>query len=157
MTPPAVHIDVCTDVEWLVDALTEAEEGSERIRRALAEPTVSAYAASVDGERVAALVMRWDAGESEIVYVAVTSPHKGKGIGKAIVLWSVDEARRRGTASVIVGTGATSFDNIAFYQKCGFRMHAVKRDFFAYIDPPVIENGIPLRDMLVFKIDLIAR
>jgi hypothetical protein len=26
MTPPAVHIDVCTDVEWLVDALTEAEE-----------------------------------------------------------------------------------------------------------------------------------
>ncbi|MBK9123197.1 MAG: GNAT family N-acetyltransferase [Chloroflexi bacterium] len=157
MTLLHLHIDVCADIEWLVEALDEAEEGSERIRRALAEPAVLAYAASVADQRVAALVMRWDTDESEIVYVAVQPAVRGKGIGKAIVLWSVAEARRRGVASVIVGTGNCSLDNIAFYQKCGFRMHAVKRDYFAYIDPPVVENGILLRDMLVFKIDLVAR
>jgi NAD(P)H-dependent FMN reductase len=41
-------------------------------------------------------------------------------------------------------------DNIAFYQRCGFRMDAVKRGYFDYVQPEVTEFDIALRDMIVF-------
>jgi hypothetical protein len=55
---------------------------------------------------------------------------------------------------LLVGTANSALDNIAFYQKCGFRMSAVKRDFFAYIQPPLREQGIEMRDMIVFSYEL---
>jgi ribosomal protein S18 acetylase RimI-like enzyme len=45
----------------------------------------------------------------------------------------------------------TKLENIAFYQKCGFRMFEIRRDYFAYIQPPIAEHGIVLRDMLVLR------
>jgi ribosomal protein S18 acetylase RimI-like enzyme len=64
-----------------------------------------------------------------------------------------DESPRHGGRSLLVGTANSSLDNIAFYQKCGFRMYEIRRDYFAYIQPPVLEYGILLRDMLVFRYD----
>ena len=52
-----------------------------------------------------------------------------------------------------MGTANSALDNIAFYQKCGFRMSAVKRDFFDYIQPRQREHGIEMRDMIVFSYD----
>jgi len=52
---------------------------------------------------------------------------------------------------VLVGTANSSLENIAFYQKCGFRMDHVRRDYFVYVQPPVIQNGIVMRDMLVLR------
>jgi hypothetical protein len=56
------------------------------------------------------------------------------------------ELRGRGR-TLLVGTANSALDNIAFYQKCGFRMYAVRRDHFAYIQPPLTDNGIVMRDM----------
>jgi hypothetical protein len=44
--------------------------------------------------------------------------------------------------------------NILFYQKCGFRVHAVRPDYFWYYDEPLYENGLLVRDMIVFRHDL---
>jgi hypothetical protein len=33
-------------------------------------------------------------------------------------------------------------------------MYEIRRDYFAYIQPPVLEHGIQLRDMLVLRYDL---
>jgi hypothetical protein len=52
---------------------------------------------------------------------------------------------------------SAALDDIAFYQKCGFRMYAVKRDYFDDIQPPLREHGIVMRDMIVFAYDLDAR
>jgi len=61
--------------------------------------------------------------------------------------------RRRGHV-LLVGTANAALENIAFYQKCGFRMFEIRRDYFAYIQPPISEHGIVLRDMLVLRYDL---
>lgn len=61
------------------------------------------------------------------------------------------ELSRRQGAALLVGTASAALDNIAFYQKCGFRMFEIRRDFFDYIQPPVYENGIRLLDMIVFR------
>jgi len=33
-------------------------------------------------------------------------------------------------------------------------MFEIRRDYFAYIQPPVVEHGILLRDMLVLRYDV---
>ena len=97
--------------------------------------------------------MRWSdvpTEESEIILLAVSPSRRGQGIGKWIVAALLDEARRRSVRVLLVGTGSLSLDNIAFYQKCGFRMSHVRRDYFDYIQPPLAIDGVTLRDMIVF-------
>ena len=58
---------------------------------------------------------------------------------------------QRGMRRVVVGTSTSNIGALAFYQRLGFRMWRVERDFFsAQRGYPVglEENGIPVRDML---------
>ena len=142
------------DAEDLVPILHDAEEDDERIRAAIRHPACRTYAMVVDDEPVAAAVVRWsDSEASEILYIAVAPGVRGKGHGRRLVAAVQSELPAHGH-SLVVGTANSSLDNIAFYQKCGFRMHSVKRDYFDYIQPPLSENGILMRDMIVFAYEL---
>ena len=133
--------------ETLISILHDADEDDQRIRTTLANEAYTSYAA-IDGEQlVGAATMR----ESEIEYIAVAPMQRGKGSGKAIMAALLAEARLRNVRAVLVGTGNSSWDTIAFYQKCGFRMDHVRKDYFHYIHPPLIEDGIRLQDMLVLR------
>jgi len=114
----------------------------------------TSYAVFDRGRLIGATTLRWAEDESEIEYIAVVSGLRGRGYGKAIIAALLEEARQRGVSSLLVGTANSSLDTIAFYQKCGFRMDSVRRDFFSYVQPPITENGIPMRDMLVLRYDL---
>jgi GNAT superfamily N-acetyltransferase len=139
--------------EKLMPILHDAEEDDERIRSALLDPACWSYAAFVDEELVGAAVVRWEALEaSEIRYIAVAVGERGKGYGRQLVAAIQAELPAHGQ-TLLVGTANCALDNIAFYQKCGFRMHAVKPDYFAYIQPPLREYGIVMRDMIVFRYD----
>jgi ribosomal protein S18 acetylase RimI-like enzyme len=138
------------ETEALLPILRDAEEGEERIRAALFAPTCTAYAAWKDVEIVGAAVIRWEKDANEILYIAVKDGHRGQGYGKQIITALLAELRARGERILLVGTANSSLENIAFYQKCDFRMFEIRRNYFAYIQPPQQEHGIPLRDMLVF-------
>ena len=144
------------EAAFLLPVLLDAEEGEERIRAALLDPACTTYASWLDDDRFAgAAVVRWKKdGSGEIVYIAMISDLRGCGYGKQIIHFLQEELRRRRGPSLIVGTANAALENIAFYQKCGFRMFEVRRDYFAYIQPPLSEHGIVLRDMLVFRYDL---
>ncbi|GAA3304792.1 GNAT family N-acetyltransferase [Dactylosporangium vinaceum] len=131
------------ETEPLIPVLRDAEEGDDRIRAVLRDPLSVAYAASSDGLLVGAAVVR----EGEIVYIAIVEEHRRRGYGRQIL----DELKRANPGGLVVGTANSSLDNIAFYQRCGFRMLRVERDYFAYIDPPIVEHGIPMLDMIVFS------
>ncbi len=135
----------------MLPLLSEADEDDERIRAEMGAPSRSTYRAFVGDTLVGAATMHWRADESELVYLVVAPGRRGQGHGSAIVAELLARARARGTGSVIVGTANSSLDNIAFYQRCGFRMDHVRPDYFAYIDPPIIEKGMTMRDMLVFR------
>ena len=51
----------------------------------------------------------------------------------------------------IVGTSSSGIGQLAYYQKAGFRLQVIERDFFnaerGYPEG-IEENGIPLRDMV---------
>ena len=140
--------------ERLIPILHDAEEDDDRIRAALREPGHRAYAALADGEPVAAAVVHWSR-PAEILYIAVDPARRGTGIGRALLTAIQAELPAHGH-TLLVGTANCSLDNIAFYQKCGFRMHSVKRDYFDYVRPATIEYGIVMRDLLVFSYDTAA-
>ncbi len=140
--------------ELLISILSAAEEVEERIRDALHDPHCIAYAGWLDNQIVGAAVVRWEEDTSgEILYIAIRANLRGQGYGKQIIQHLQEELRERRGLALLVGTANAAFDNIAFYQKCGFRMYEIRRDYFDYIQPPVIENGIQIRDMLVFRYD----
>ena len=62
--------------------------------------------------------------------------------------------RASGSIQIIETTGNSSLGELAFYQKSGFRITGVKRDFFADYDPPIFENGIRCLDMVILTLPL---
>ncbi|GCE46542.1 acetyltransferase (GNAT) family protein [Thermosporothrix hazakensis] len=146
-----VRLQASDDIELLVTLLHDADEDDARIRTTLTNPAYMSAVALVGEQVVGAVTVRWQEDESEIEYVAVVPEARGRGYGKEIIAQVVEEGRRRKVGSLLVGTANSSWENIAFYQKCGFRMDHVRRDFFAYIQPPIVEDGIPMLDMLVLR------
>jgi ribosomal protein S18 acetylase RimI-like enzyme len=133
--------------------LRDAEEGDARIVQAIEDPAMTAYIVQDGKKTVGALVMQW-ADESEIIYIATDTSLRGQGYGKLIMQALIDAGRQKQVKGISVGTANSSWTNIAFYQKCGFRMHAVRKDFFNYIHTPIYEDGIKMQDMLVLRRDL---
>ena len=139
------------EADSLVPILLDADEDEARVRRQVSDKHLTAYMALLDETMIGAALLRWQEDESEIEYIAVAEHLRGHGYGKSMMAALVAEARRRGIRSLLIGTDNTAFATIAFYQKCGFRMDFVRRDYFSYIQPPIVNNGIPLRDMLMLR------
>ncbi|MCY0900960.1 MAG: GNAT family N-acetyltransferase [Firmicutes bacterium] len=90
----------------------------------------------------------------ELVNVAVAPERQGQGLGKRMVLHAIETAKRTGCSTIEVGTGNSGVGQLAFYQKCGFRITGVDLDFFVRHYPgPIVENGIVCRDMIRLRLD----
>nr|AIA13044.1 Acetyltransferase (GNAT) family [uncultured bacterium] len=138
----------------LVPILHDADEDDVRIASAIVDMANISYAAYIGDECVGAAMMHWQLDESEILYIAIRAADRGKGYGRELIAAIVNMARERSTQALVVGTASTSVDNILFYQKCGFRMDSVRKDFFNYKPTPVYEHGIQLRDMVMLRYEL---
>ncbi len=142
------------EIEDLIPLLVLAEPSERGLRWGLANLVDDVYRMDDDDQLVGAATMRWNGDEAEIQELAIAPERQGQGLGKQFIEFLVAEAEQRGKRRMIVGTANASIDNIAFYQKAGFRMDHVRQDYFRYYREPVYENGIQIRDMLVFRRDL---
>lgn len=96
-------------------------------------------------------------GEAELKAVAIEPAHQGRGIGQQMIKALLAELHRAGLSRVIVGTGNCAIGQLAFYQKLGFRLFTIERDFFSEergYPNGILENGIPLRDMVWMDLQL---
>lgn len=85
----------------------------------------------------------------ELVNIAVQIKFQNKGIGKQLIRHALERAKEQGFQMLEVGTGNSSMAQLAFYQKCGFRITGVDKDFFVeHYEEELMENGIPCRDMI---------
>lgn len=131
-----------------IDLLLQADPSEKLVRAYCAEGRC--YVAEVEKSTMGVYVLLpLDAAAVEIKNVAVAEECRGRGLGKKLILHALAEAKGLGFPTVRIGTGNSSLGQLALYQKCGFRMVSIDRDFFTRNYPePIIENGISCQDMV---------
>ena len=142
------------EIEALIPILRQAEETESALRWSLANLSDAVYRMDDDGQLVGSATMQWRGDGCEMMELAIAPGRHGQGLGKHLVAWLIEEAHRRGKRQVLVGTANSSIDAIVFYQKCGFRMDQIRKEHFSYYGEPHYEDGIQVRDMLVFRYEL---
>jgi N-acetylglutamate synthase-like GNAT family acetyltransferase len=150
----SIHEAKGDEVEALIPLLLLAEPSESALRWSLHNLSDTTYRMEEAGRAVGAATMRWRKAPCEIIELAIATERQGEGLGRRFIDWLIAEGRRRGVREMFVGTSNSSIDNIVFYQKCGFRMYEVRRDYFWYHKEPIFEDGLPVRDMIVFRYDL---
>ncbi|GGA45253.1 GNAT family N-acetyltransferase [Paenibacillus physcomitrellae] len=109
------------------------------------------------GEELAGefVLLRTGPDTCEIMNLAVKESFQGQGIAKEMMAFACEKAREQGCSSLEIGTGNSSLNQLALYQKCGFRIEGVERDFFIkHYEEAIYENGIQCRDLLRLRLEL---
>ena len=114
------------------------------------------YVASIENEVVGAyVILKTRPLTAEIMNISVNEAYQKKGIGKVLIKHSISTSKNLNIKTLEVGTGNSSIDQLAFYQKCGFRIVGVDKDFFKkHYNEKIIENGIECVDMIRMSMDL---
>lgn len=136
--------------EHYVPLLELADDSAEQVRGYLYDGDLYVYR-EIDVEVGVVLVISRDADTVELKAVAIASEHQGRGVGRRMLRAVLDALRWRGVRRVVVGTASSSIGPLAFYQKAGFRLLEIERDYFRAdrgYPRDLWEDGIPVRDMV---------
>lgn len=140
--PPPMNLLLLADpsIEFIEDYLNRGET----------------YIAELNGAAVGVyILLATRPGTCEIVNIAVSEKYQGEGIGKKLLQHAIELAFQGGNKTLEIGTGNSSIGQLALYQKCGFRITGVDRDFFVrHYKEDIHENGIHCRDMIRLSMDL---
>jgi ribosomal protein S18 acetylase RimI-like enzyme len=86
----------------------------------------------------------------EIKNVAVKPEFQGLGIGSFLIENVVQFASLNGQKSICIGTANSSVGQLYLYQKLGFEITDIKRNFFtSNYTAPIFENGVQAKHMLL--------
>lgn len=143
--------------ERFLPLLLLADESLQQVRSYIDHGDLFAFVER-DGATVGIVLTIPEAdGSVELRAVAVDEARQNLGIGSRMLAAVLDELRRRGVPRAVVGTANAGIGQLAYYQKAGFRLLRIERDFFSPARgyPAVMEdNGIRLRDMVWMDLDL---
>ncbi|MBG6103062.1 MULTISPECIES: GNAT family N-acetyltransferase [Micromonospora] len=125
---PAVIALLADDVLGKARDFTEVDEAYERAFAAIdADPRNQLIVAERAGELVGCLQITYIPGlgrhgseRSLIESVRVRSDQRGRGLGRDLMTWAVEQARQRGCALVQLTTDKTREDAHRFYLGLGF-------------------------------------
>ena len=70
------------------------------------------------------------AGELEIVNVAVAPSFRGQGLGKALLRFFLDQARKRGAGRAVLEVRSGNAPARALYNGCGFVQVGVRKKYY---------------------------
>jgi ribosomal protein S18 acetylase RimI-like enzyme len=137
-----------------IELLLLADPSEEIIKEHLSRG--QCYVALSNTEIIGVFVMiRTRPGIIEIANIAVREDCQGKGLGKKLVLSAIEKAKEQHVKTIEIGTGNSSVNQLVLYQKCGFRITGIDRDFFIrHYKDEIYENGIQCRDMIRLSLDL---
>lgn len=112
------------------------------------------FARSKDGHPIAVMVLQeLSPDKLEIKNIAVDPRFENRGIATKLLQDAVHFAKVHHYQQLQIGTGSTSFKQLYLYQKIGFRVTEIKRNFFVKnYGQPIHENGLLLRDVLVLTL-----
>ena len=121
------------------------------IRGYLHQGTLHAIEDEHGEPRAAVLEIELSKDGAELRTVAVAELQQGRGIGSWIVTEVCGRLHMAGKRRVVVGTASSGLRQLGFYQRLGFRLSHVERDYFTPqrgYPAGDFENGIRVRDMV---------
>ncbi|UXI02603.1 GNAT family N-acetyltransferase [Photobacterium sp. TY1-4] len=90
----------------------------------------------------------------ELFNIAVRPTAQGQGIGAALLSFVIAEVKALGFRQIVLGTGTFGYQ-LTFYQRLGFRVDGVIKDFFIdHYEDAIFEHGIQHKDMLRLVLEL---
>jgi ribosomal protein S18 acetylase RimI-like enzyme len=137
--------------ERFLPLLLLADESLQQVRSYMQSGDLYAFVGHDEVTVGIVLTLPAEQNSVELKAVAVDTTQQNCGIGRRMLAAVIEELRRRGVRRAIVGTANAGIGQLAYYQKAGFRLLRIERDFFAPARgyPAVMEdNGIRLRDMV---------
>jgi len=134
------------DVPW--NLLLDADASKEAVGSYLTRGEL--WLAKLNGKVIGEMVLLLTRPRTlEIMNIAVTSRMRGKGVGTLLLQKAAARAKALGAGKLVVGTGNNSFPQLAFYQRFGFRIVGIRRDFFVKRYAKVYRrDGVALMDMI---------
>ncbi|HJE19740.1 MAG TPA: GNAT family N-acetyltransferase [Aliicoccus persicus] len=140
--------------EEVMDLLLVADPSRGQVEGYLVNSTIFVY--EDDQEVVGVIVLKQhDEDYTEIMNVSVRESHRGRGIAKELMQKSVDYSRELEVSHVDIATANSSINQLALYQKSGFRITDINKDHFLnHYETPIWENGIQAKDQLVLTYEL---
>lgn len=90
----------------------------------------------------------------EIMNIAIHPEYQGRGLAKKFINFVIDKVKEINAKELLIGTGNSSINQLALYQKCGFRIFDISKDFFKdNYEEEIWENGIRCIDMIRLHIE----
>jgi ribosomal protein S18 acetylase RimI-like enzyme len=157
--PDYTLIDVAAgpERERFLPLLLLADESLAQVRSYMQRGDLFAFVEPGGAAVGVVLTVPHEEGGVELKAVAVDAARQNLGIGRQMLAAVLEELRRRGVRRAVVGTANAGIGQLAYYQKAGFRLLRIERDFFSPARgyPAVMEdNGIRLRDMVWMDLEL---
>ena len=133
--------------------LLEADPSVERVNRYLKGSLC--YAAVLQDKIIGVCVLKSiNKNRIELFNIAVFPENRKSGIGSQLLQFVLISLKEKNIESVELGTGTFGYQ-LAFYQRFGFRVDSILKDYFiTNYNKPIFENGIQLKDMLRLIIKL---
>lgn len=85
----------------------------------------------------------------ELKNFAIAEAQQNKGYGKMALQKLLQYYAQTAYKEMLVGTANSSIANLALYQKVGFDMVGLKRDFFLQYPQAIFENGIQAKHLVM--------
>jgi GNAT superfamily N-acetyltransferase len=136
------------------ELLTLADPSLSQIKKYL--DAGQCYVAKIDSQLIGVLVLtELTPTTIEIKNIAILEFMQGKGYGKQLLKFAEEIARKSNYQKLIIGTGNSSIGQLALYQKEGFEITSVVKDFFVTnYKEPIFENGIQCKHMIMLEKEL---
>ncbi|MCL6260469.1 GNAT family N-acetyltransferase [Aquiflexum sp. TKW24L] len=94
-------------------------------------------------------------GSAEIKNIAVEAKHQNQGIGKSLLTHAIQTTKSLYKQQLIIATADTSTMQLGLYQKTGFKIIEVQKDYFPkHYKNPIFENGMQCVDRIVLRMEL---
>lgn len=91
----------------------------------------------------------------EIVNIAIAPNYQRKGYGKRLLKFAINTAKNDNFKHIEIGTANSSINQLALYQKIGFRINYIDKDFFLKnYHYKIYENHIQAIDMIRLYMDI---
>ena len=91
----------------------------------------------------------------ELVNLCVAEPYRRQSIATRLIAHAAERARAAECRILEVGTGNAGIGQLALYQRCGFSIESIEKDYFVRHYPePIYENEIECRDMVRLRMEL---